>query len=185
MVADSQVIEQTRQWVENVVVGQNLCPFAAPVVRQNIIHYALSQARDDETVLQDFLLELDRLQQTDESQLSTTLVIYPHAFEDFDHYLDLLSVMEALLEQAGLDGVFQLASFHPQYLFDGVDADDRSHWTNRAPYATVHIIREGEMSRALAHYKHPEQIPERNMQLLREMSDEQARVLYPHLFENK
>lgn len=178
---ESLVVEQTRRWVENVVVGLNLCPFAAPVVRQQSIRYAESPAEDDHAVLQDFLTELDRLQQTDENELSTTLVIYPHALADFYHYLDLLSDMEKLLKKAGLRGVFQLASFHPDYLFGGVPEDDRSHWTNRAPYPTVHIIREGEMSRVLTHYKNPEQIPERNIQLLREMSDEKLAELYPHL----
>lgn len=184
MVADSQIIEQTRQWVENVVVGQNLCPFAAPVVRKNTIRYAVCDAQDGDAIVTEFLAELDRLQQADETELSTTLLIIP-ALEDFYQYLDLLDIMQKMLKRAGLQGVFQLASFHPDYLFSGVAEDDRSHWTNRAPYATVHIIREGEMSRALAHYKHPEQIPERNMQLLRDMPDEQARALYPHLFENK
>ncbi|MCV6590728.1 MAG: DUF1415 domain-containing protein [Marinobacterium sp.] len=179
----SVVVEQTRNWVESVVVGLNLCPFAAPVIRQQSIRYAESAARDDESVIQDFLLELDRLQQTDEAELSTTLVIYPAVFEDFAHYLDLLSIMEDLLEQTGLDGIFQLASFHPDYLFDGVPEDDRSHWTNRAPYPTVHIIREGEMSRVLMHYKNPEQIPERNMGVLRNLSDEKLAELYPHLMK--
>ncbi len=184
MVADSQIIEQTRQWVENVVVGQNLCPFAAPVVRKETIRYALCGAQDNAVIVAEFLTELDRLQQAEETALSTTLLIIP-ALEDFYQYLDVLNVMQKKLKRAGLEGVFQLASFHPDYLFAGVPEDDRSHWTNRAPYATVHIIREGEMSRALAHYKNPEQIPERNMQRLRDMSDEQARSLYPHLFEDK
>lgn len=178
---ESAVVEQTRRWVENVVVGLNLCPFAAPVVRQQSIRYAESEARDDETVLQDFLTELDRLQQTDEKALSTTLVIFPQALDDFYHYLDMLALMERALKKAGLSGVFQLASFHPDYLFGGVPEDDRSHWTNRAPYPTVHIIREGEMSRVLTHYKNPEQIPERNIQLLREMPDEKLAELFPHL----
>jgi len=180
--SETQIIEQTRTWVEKVVVGLNLCPFAAPVVRKSTIRYALCEAQDDEEIVTEFLMELDRLQQTDEVELSTTLLIIP-ALEDFYHYLDLLNIMQRQLKRAGLEGVFQLASFHPDYLFAGVPEDDRSHWTNRAPYPTVHLIREGEMSRALAHYKNPEQIPERNMQLLREMSDEQAKELYPHLFD--
>ncbi|MBY4676534.1 DUF1415 domain-containing protein [Marinobacterium arenosum] len=176
------VIKQTREWVEAVVVGLNLCPFAAPVVRQQTIRYAVSEAVDEEVLLQDFLRELHLLQQSDEEQIATTVLSFSRALQCFDDYLDLLAVMEGLVEQAGLDGVFQLASFHPDYLFDGVDAEDRSHWTNRSPWPAVHIIREGQMSRVLMHYKDPEQIPERNIELLRSLPEERLRELFPHLF---
>lgn len=181
---DTQIIEQSRQWVEKVVMGLNLCPFAAPVIKQKTLRYQLSHAKDDEQVLHDFLHELDLIQHSSEDEIATTLLIFADYLQAFDDYLDLLDMMQQLLEQAGLDGEFQLASFHPDYLFDGVDEDDRSHWTNRAPYPTVHLIREGQMSRVLANYKDPDQIPERNMQLLREMDEQQLTELYPHLFND-
>lgn len=170
---DSALVEQaqrlTREWVENMVVGLNLCPFAAPVVRAGTIRYRVSEARDEEALLREFLQDLSDLVATPEQELSTTLLITPHLLADFDDFLDLVADAEALLEQAGVEDLFQIASFHPGYLFEGVAAADISHWTNRAPYPTLHLIRQDEMSRALAFYKDPEQIPLRNIERLRQL----------------
>jgi hypothetical protein len=157
----------TRDWVERMVVGLNLCPFAAPVVKAGTIRYHVSEAEDEDRLLRDFLMELSRLVETPENELSTTLVITPWLVRDFDAFLDLVADAEALIEQAGVEDLFQIASFHPAYLFAGVDEDDISHWTNRAPFPTLHLIRQDEMSRALAGYKDPESIPERNIARLK------------------
>ncbi|MBS98832.1 MAG: hypothetical protein CMI01_09170 [Oceanospirillaceae bacterium] len=157
----------TRDWVERMVVGLNLCPFAAPVVKAGTIRYHVSEAEDEDRLLRDFLMELSRLVETPENELSTTLVITPWLVLDFDAFLDLVADAEALIEQAGVEDLFQIASFHPAYLFAGVDEDDISHWTNRAPFPTLHLIRQDEMSRALAGYKDPESIPERNIARLK------------------
>jgi len=164
--------ELTRSWVETMVVGLNLCPFAAPVVKDESLRYAVSLAETEDALVADFLSEIERVQQAAEEDVATTLLIAPVMLQDFYDYLDMLALFEDLLLEAGLDGVLQLASFHPQYLFGGVDADDISHWTNRSPYPTFHIIREAQMSRALTHYKDPEEIPERNMRLLRKLGRE-------------
>lgn len=164
--------ELTRSWVETMVVGLNLCPFAAPVVKDESLRYAVSLAETEDALVADFLSEIERVQQATEEDVATTLLIAPVMLQDFYDYLDMLALFEDLLLEAGLDGVLQLASFHPQYLFGGVDADDISHWTNRSPYPTFHIIREAQMSRALTHYKDPEEIPERNMRLLRKLGRE-------------
>ncbi|RTE65376.1 DUF1415 domain-containing protein [Amphritea opalescens] len=174
-----QVEELTRQWVESMVVGLNLCPFAAPVVKDESLRYAVTQASAGEALVEAFLAEVERLVQADEQSLSTTLFIVPTGLEDFYDYLDQLQLFENLLQQAGLEGVLQLASFHPGYLFAGVAEDDLSHWSNRAPWPTFHIIREAEMSRALAHYSHPEQIPERNIQRLRALGREALIERFP------
>ena len=157
----------TRDWVERVGGGLNLCPFAAPVVKAGTIRYHVSEAEDEDRLLRDFLMELSRLVETPENELSTTLVITPWLVLDFDAFLDLVADAEALIEQAGVEDLFQIASFHPAYLFAGVDEDDISHWTNRAPFPTLHLIRQDEMSRALAGYKDPESIPERNIARLK------------------
>ncbi|WP_372743462.1 DUF1415 family protein, partial [Neptunomonas sp.] len=123
------------------------------------------------------------IQQADEKEIATTLLIMPRAVADLYDYLDLLAHFERLLAKTGLSGIFQLASFHPAYLFAGVDADDLSHWTNRSPFPMVHIIREGQMSRVLMHYENPEEIPERNIKLLRELGREGLVARFPPFAE--
>ena len=164
-----QAPELMAAWVESMVVGLNLCPFAAPELRNKTIRYAVSNAETDEAACAEFLQELEHIQRSEEEVLSTTLLSFTHCAVNFEDYLDLLDRCQHLLEKAGLDGVFQLASFHPQYCFQGVAEDHISNWTNRAPFPTIHIIREGQMSRVLAHYKHPEEIPERNIQLMEKL----------------
>lgn len=156
----------TQAWVEAMVVGLNLCPFAAPEVRNQSIRYAVSAAETLPAAAQSFLDELQRIQSTAETELSTTLLSFSHMAADFDEFLQLLDICQELLFEAGLEGVFQLASFHPQYCFEGVAEDDISNWTNRAPFPTIHLIREGQMARVLTHYQNPDEIPERNMALM-------------------
>ena len=177
--APAEVEALTRQWVETMVVGLNLCPFAAPMVRDNTLRYAVTPAQEDEALVAAFLAEVELMLKADEHEISTTLFIVPVGLEDFYDYLDHLRLFEDLLEQAGLDGVLQLASFHPAYRFAGVPEDDLSHWSNRSPWPAFHIIREAEMSRALTHYANPEQIPERNIKLLRELGREGLIARFP------
>ncbi len=177
--SEAEVISFSRQWVETIVVGLNLCPFASPVVRNNTLRYAVSESVDTEELANDFLYELNLIQAADEKEIATSLLIMPRAVADLYDYLDLLAHFEKLLAKAGLSGEFQLASFHPAYLFAGVDADDLSHWTNRSPFPMVHIIREGQMSRVLMHYENPEEIPERNIKLLRELGREGLLERFP------
>lgn len=180
---NEQAVALTRAWVEQMVVGLNLCPFAAPVVRAGSIRYRVSKATDVDALLREFLQELSDLVSTPEAELSTTLLITPRLLADFDEFLDLVADAEALLEQAGVEDLFQIASFHPGYLFAEVAADDLSHWTNRAPYPTLHLIRQDEMSRALASYKDPQQIPERNIARLRELGRAGLLAQFPPLAE--
>ncbi|MDO6562431.1 DUF1415 domain-containing protein [Amphritea sp. 1_MG-2023] len=174
-----QIEQMTRLWVETMVVGLNLCPFAAPVVKDETLRFAITDADNDAALTRAFLAEVERLLAADEQTISTTLFIVPTGLEDFYDYLDHLRLFESLLQQAGLEGVLQLASFHPGYLFAGVAADDLSHWSNRAPWPTFHLIREAEVSRALAHYAHPEQIPERNIKRLRALGRDALIARFP------
>jgi hypothetical protein len=162
----------TLEWVEKVVIGLNLCPFAAPVFKKSLtceISPISKKSTFDEAMtesLQWFLQELDAFQQADENVVSTTLLIFPHNLEDFENFLDFLDIVNSCIDESGLRGMIQLASFHPQYCFDGVEANDPSNLTNRSPLPTLHLIREEHIARALAGYKHPEQIPERNQERL-------------------
>jgi hypothetical protein len=174
-----QVRALTERWVEVMVVGENLCPFAAAVLKREQLRFAVSQACSAEAVARDFLQELALIQQAPEDEIATTLLILPAALGDFYDYLDVLAQCEALIAEAGLEGVFQLASFHPRYRFGGVPPDDISHWTNRSPYPMFHLLREGQMSRVLSHYPDPDAIPERNIAHLRALGRDGLIRLFP------
>ena len=174
-----QQMERTKQWLEDVVVGLNLCPFAKPVVKAKSLRYALSHGTQADELLSFFCAELDYINRADELKTATTIVVLPNCLGDFYDYLDFLAACEHKLKECELEGVFQLASFHPHYLFAGVEEDDISHYTNRSPYPMIHIIRESQMSRVLAKHPNPDAIPERNIALLKSMGKDALEKLYP------
>ncbi|WP_240613718.1 DUF1415 domain-containing protein [Salinicola acroporae] len=156
---------RTRTWVESFVVAHDICPFAGREMRRDAIRYALAEASDLEGLLHELVAECRRLDA--DTRLATTLLIAPVGMDDFDDYLDWLELAERLLEELGYVGIYQLASFHPDYVFEGVAADDPANATNRSPCPMLHILREAELEQAIAHHADPEGIPERNMTLLR------------------
>ncbi|MCL1042394.1 DUF1415 domain-containing protein [Shewanella marisflavi] len=139
----------------------NICPFARREVERNSIRYTVAQHSQIDKVLDELIQECHLLEQ--QPQIETTLFIMPRGFEGFYLYLDLVDIANDLLIEQGFEGVFQLASFHPDYCFEGEPQDSAANYTNRAPYPTLHIIREASMERALADYDDPESIPERNI----------------------
>ncbi|MEH6633581.1 MAG: DUF1415 domain-containing protein [Halopseudomonas aestusnigri] len=175
--------ELTQLWVEKMVVGLNLCPFAAPEIHRDSVRYAVVEGSSTEAAIRSFLEEVLLIQENPEEEISTTLVIFPVGQEDFGDFLDLLALAEDCLEQVGLEGLFQLASFHPQYLFDGVDESDITNWTNRAPFPVLHVIREGQMGRILSSYKSPEEIPEQNMLMMKDLGREGLIKRFPPFAE--
>jgi len=146
-------------------VAHDICPFARRELQRGAIRYALAESADLEGLLHELVAECRRLDA--DADVATTLLIAPAGMDDFDDYLDWLELAERLLDDLGYRGIYQLASFHPDYVFDGVDATDPANATNRSPYPMLHILREAELERALAGYPEPETIPERNMALLR------------------
>ncbi|KKJ75389.1 hypothetical protein WH95_18205 [Kiloniella litopenaei] len=162
----ANALELTKLWVDVMVIGQNLCPFAAPERNRKSIRYVIVEKEKQSEAIEMFLSELLFLQQSSEDEASTSLVIFPTGFDNFDVFLDLLDYAEDALVQVGVEGLFQLASFHPNYQFDGLPSEDITNWTNRSPFPVLHIIREGQMGRVLDSYKSPEEIPERNMALM-------------------
>jgi len=176
---EQQQLELCTMWLEEVVIGMNLCPFAKPVAKAGGIHYAITAQSQRRELLTFFALELARIERADQSEIATSLVIFPEGLADFYDYLDFLAQCETLLDSAGARGVFQLASFHPQYLFAGVDADDLSHWSNRSPLPMVHIIREQQMSEVLARHPNPDAIPERNIAFLQGLGREELIKRFP------
>ena len=158
-------ISQTREWVSSVIVKYNFCPFARKEVENNCIHYIESNANTIDDAVMDMLeqcIELDR-----ESERETTLIMFDNGFSDFEDFLDLVDLANALLVAQGFEGKYQIANFHPDYVFADSDETDPANYTNRAPFPTLHLIREASMSEALENYDEPESIPEHNINLAR------------------
>lgn len=167
MVFDEVVVRQTKAWLRQVVIGLNFCPFAAREVQRDSIHYEVVREQQHLYIcLERVLLECRRLDE--QPEIETTLLVFPDAFADFQHYLDLLDVAETLLYDCSYEGIYQLASFHPAYRFAGADEDDPANFTNRSPYPMLHLLREASLEKALAHYPNPEDIPERNIEVARQ-----------------
>jgi hypothetical protein len=162
-----QIIAATRHWVEAAVIGLDLCPFARAVHTQDLIRYAVSSAESPESLLADLLDELRLLAEADPAEIETTLLVHPEVLTDFLDYNDFLDVADAALEDLGLIGVIQIASFHPEYQFAGTAADDIENYTNRSPYPILHLLRESSVERAVAAFPDTAQIPERNIATLR------------------
>ncbi|MCU7850604.1 MAG: DUF1415 domain-containing protein [Candidatus Thiodiazotropha sp. (ex Monitilora ramsayi)] len=171
--SDSPELDAVRCWVEKTVVGLNLCPFAAAPMRGDRIRYQRCLAESPEGIYHELLAEMEALIGLSEATAETSLFVVPRGLADFGEYLDLFATAEAVIPEAGLDGILQLASFHPDYCFDGSLPDDPANYTNRSPYPMFHLIREAPLARALEHYPDPEGIPERNMALLRELGFEE------------
>jgi hypothetical protein len=166
MITSEQIIDQTKKWIVDVVIGCNLCPFAANVVKQQTVFYRVETSTDTKTCLDSFIDEMKRLDE--EETIETSFLIFPNAFEKFDDYLYLVSLAEKLLKQKGYEGVYQVASFHPLYLFANSEENDPANYTNRSIYPMLHLLREESIDKALEFYKSPESIPQRNINFTRE-----------------
>lgn len=177
VVDEQQAIEQTRHWLERIVIGLNLCPFASRPYEAGRVRFMVCDETEQEAIYRAFLGELDSFMQADPDRVETELFILSGGLRDFDDYLDMLAVFDDALLQAGLEGVVQLASFHPDYHFEGAAEDDPANYTNRSPHPMFHLIREAGLEAALANYPNPEQIPERNIARLRELGVEGIRAL--------
>jgi len=160
-------IAHTRNWLSGVVIDLGLCPFAKREFDAGRIFYRVVEADDLSGQLEQIILECAALD-VDEGR-ETSLLIFPQGLSDFAAYLDMLALANALLAEQDYEGVYQLASFHPDYCFAEVDIEDASQYTNRSPYPMVHILREASVDAALKIYLHPEKIPERNVALTREL----------------
>nr|WP_093323872.1 DUF1415 domain-containing protein [Shimia haliotis] len=177
--AHQDVVKSTRLWLEQMVVRLNLCPFSSSVIARNQVRYAVCDAESDTQQKQFFLNELQRLLGTNEHDIATSLLMFTQGLEEFEDFLSVLDWFQWLLEQVELTEHVQLASFHPQYLFEGVAADDLSHFTNRSPYPTIHLLRQDQMSKALAHVSNPEQIYLDNIKALKKLGRQRVEAICP------
>ena len=172
------VIEQTRDWLVLAVIGLNLCPFAKAVHVKQQIRYAVTDASTPEALADVLRGELALLRDADPAQIDTTLLIHPQVLADFLDYNDFLDVADDLLQEMDLEGVIQVASFHPDYQFADSDPDDIENFSNRSPYPTLHLLRESSIDRAVEAFPEAEDIYETNMDTLRRLGHAGWRKLF-------
>ena len=171
------VVRLTRNWLEKAVIGLNLCPFAKAVHRKDQIRYVVSSADSTAELALELARELHLLQNADPGQIDTTLLIHPQVLTDFFDYNAFLGTADRLLRKAGLEGILQIASFHPQFAFRDGPADAIENYTNRSPYPMLHLLREASVARAVEAFPEADTIYERNMATLRALGFEGWRRL--------
>ncbi len=176
------ITQQVDQWLNDVVIGLNLCPFAAKPQRNKQIKIFVSEATQEEALLEDILLQLIELSTTEPEKLETTLVVVPNMVQDFWDYNFCIDWVEGLIKQQDWEGTFQVATFHPDYCFGGAAPEDDENLTNRSPYPIFHLIREESMEKVLKHYPDPESIPDTNIARVSALSEEERKKLFPYLF---
>ena len=166
------VTDHTRQWLEKAVIGLNLCPFAKAPHVKNLVRISVSQAHHLDGFLEDLDRELQLLGDTPADELETTLLVHPTLFPDFDTFNQMLDIADAAVVDNGLEGIVQIAPFHPDFQFEGTDSDDIGNYTNRSPYPTLHLIREDSIAKAAQAFPDASAIFERNIALLEKMGHE-------------
>ena len=167
MATDSELISQTLCWIKLVIVELKICPFAKRELEKESIRYSIVKHEALEDCLQSVINECVYLD--DNQNTATTLLIFPNAFSEFDDYLQLVEIAEKLMAQQGYEGIYQIASFHPDYVFADSTPDDAANYTNRSPSPMLHLIREASLEKALESYPDPEKIPQRNIELTRSL----------------
>lgn len=171
----SEAINATRHWVEQLVVGLNLCPFAKRELVKDRVRFVEQDSASLEALLETLETELTTLRNDD--SIETTLVVVSGQLQDFDDYLDTLSLAEQLVSMMGMVGEFQIASFHPDYQFDGTDVEDAENYTNRAPYPTFHLLREASLEEAIEKYPDTAEIPDNNVALMQSMGVDRIKAM--------
>ena len=177
-IAGEEIVARTQLWLERAVIGLNLCSFAKSVFVKKQVRYALTAASSPDELLAELAHELTLLADTDPAQLDTTLLIHPLAMTDFLDFHFFLGEVDALIRNLGYEGVFQIASLHPQYEFAGSEPDDIANFTNRSPYPTLHLLRESSIDRAVAAFPEAEAIFERNIETMERLGHEGWKKLW-------
>ncbi len=173
--SDEAIVLAVRRWVETFVVGMNLCPFAKRELVKNRVRFVTTAATTQEQLLMVLQAELELLN-TDPS-VETTLLIHAKVLQDFYDFNDFLSIADSLLVDMELEGIYQIASFHPDYQFGGTQPSDAENYTNRAPYPVLHLLREESLERVIADYPDVDDIPERNIKLMNDLGPDKLQTL--------
>lgn len=179
---DEQIIADVSQWLDEVVIGLNLCPFAARPRQEQRVRICVSHATTDEALLDDLQNELERLSDASPKEIETTLLAIPDMLADYEDYNQFLDLVDLWLEQFGWEGDLQVASFHPDYQFADTEPDDAGNLTNRSPWPLLHLIREDSLEQALEHFPDVDAIPERNIKRMEALTAEERQRLFPYLF---
>lgn len=173
--SDGSVVQATRKWVEDVVVGYNLCPFAKRELVRDRVRFVVSEADNEDSLLQALQTELLRLD--DEPETETTLLIHPHVLQSFADYNEFLGAADGLLSYLDLDGVYQIASFHPDYQFADTGPDAAENYTNRSPFPMLHLLREASLEAAIDSHPDVDGIPPRNIELMNKFGAEKMSIV--------
>lgn len=181
----STIERAVQRWLEQVVIGLNLCPFAAKPQRKQQVRLHVSRARTEQQLLTDLQAELLLLDATVADKIETTLLIIPHMLAYFEEYNQFIGRADALLRQFDWQGHYQIASFHPHYRFAGSRSDAAENLTNCSPYPILHILREASIEKVLQNYPAPEKIPERNINRIRRLTLSEKRKCFPYLLAGK
>ena len=168
--------QATQDWLESVVIGLNLCPFAKREFVNHRVRFAVTDATTELLLLQALESELQLL--FGDTEIETTLLIHPDVLSDFADFNQFLDLADGLLVQMNLEGVFQIASFHPDYQFEGTSPDDAENFTNRSPFPTLHILREASIARAVAATPDIDQVPVRNIETMKNLEEEIFKKLF-------
>lgn len=172
---NDKIIAAVRQWVETLIVGMNLCPFAKRELVKNRIRFTVTKATTDDELMAALQAELELLD--NDPSAETTLLIHPKVLQDFDDYNQFLNFADRFLAELRLGGVYQIASFHPDYQFGGTDLDDAENYTNRSPYPLLHLLREESLERVIADYPDTDQIPAHNIELMNRLGQDKLQAI--------
>ncbi len=173
--SESLVAEQTLNWVKSFVIEHNLCPFAKGAVAKNALRIKVTTTKKMAVALEELMAEIVLLDKT--PIIETTLLVFENSFRDFFAYLDFIDLAERLMEEQGYQGIYQLATFHPDYYFADTDPDDVSNFTNRSPYPMLHLLKEESLEKAIAAYGDTNKIPERNIACMQKLGIEKIKRL--------
>jgi hypothetical protein len=169
-IPDIEVLAKVKSWVYKVIIGLNFCPFAKKEMERDTVRFVSFASTTKNLALDNLLDELNRLDKHQE--IETSLLIFPQGFLEFNDYLDLVDEANHLIERGGYSGHYQLASFHPDYCFEGENLQDPANYTNRSPYPILHVLRESSIEAVLKRYPEPETIPENNIKKARQLGTE-------------
>jgi hypothetical protein len=177
--------DSVNAWLENVVVGLNLCPFSKLPYSQGRIRIQADLCSQEEEAFERIIHEINILEERGEQELETTLLVFPELFDDFEQYNDFLYTANEFMRLRGWEGIYQIASFHPEYQFAGTNKTDAENFTNRSPYPILHFIREASLTAAIEAYPGVDDIPDRNIALMNGMSDADLKHYFSWCFKNK
>ncbi|HEC74223.1 MAG TPA: DUF1415 domain-containing protein [Methylophaga aminisulfidivorans] len=178
---DKDIVKSVQKWVNTFVMEMNLCPFAKHEMLNNRVRFVTTKAITEEQLLETLKDELELL--NNDSSVETSLLIHPNVLQDFYDYNEFLSYADELLLEMGLEGIYQIASFHPHYQFGGTNPDDAENYTNRSPYPLLHLIREASLERAIEEYPDVDQVPIRNVALMNSLGQNKLQALFESLFK--